>query len=122
MGAHQTRTTEFRSLYQNSLGQIVFLPHLQKLGYEYLGARIAAASSGPMSILIYENDPGSRISILTWCENKPDGKFILPPGFDNVQIRYCWQSGLGFAVIGDPADTNFNSVAQTIFSQLEKRK
>jgi anti-sigma factor RsiW len=99
----------------NSLGlaHAPVLPDLSSRGFRPLGARLLATSEGAAAMVLYEAEPGHRISFYL----RPARHFI--PGTrgwsegGGLRVRYWYRGGYGFAVVGRADDPRTWEIERT---------
>ncbi len=104
--------------YKKSFGRGVELPDLDDLGYKFVGGRLVPWSQGQLGLNLYQNNKGSRASVLTWPAKTPWERTQLPAKFENVQVQYHWQDGIGYAVMCDEGNDDFASIAKAVLGFL----
>lgn len=91
----------------NRLHQPVKVPDLAGAGYRLMGGRLIATSHGPAAMLMYDNDHGSRIVVVTRPMNGTDETAAMTPHASGNVSGFAWaDGGTGYSLVGQvPADT-----------------
>lgn len=101
------------------MGRKPVLPDLSKSGYRLMGGRMIATSHGAGLMLMYDDDRGTRLVMLTRPMLADQNKPMAPHAQGNVE-GWSWASGgMGYSLVGVlPADT-LHPLADDIRHQTE---
>ncbi|MBU70293.1 MAG: transcriptional regulator [Cupriavidus sp.] len=113
------------------LGARLPVPDLGAQGFRLIGGRLGASEGGPMAILMYESDDGTRLSLqLTrMAQGTPDTAFRLermPPSVarqpaGRAAMAFYWvDRDLGFALAGPLERDRLLALAQTVYQQSQR--
>jgi anti-sigma factor RsiW len=64
----------------------------------------------------FESPEGARLAVVFWPGDQPPTKLDRIGRQENVAARYWLGDGFSFAVMGDPANPDLESVADAVFS------
>lgn len=100
------------------LGRKPVLPDLSKSGYRLMGGRIVSSPHGAGLMLMYDNDRGTRLVMLT----RPmiaDAEKTMTPHSEGLVDGWSWASrGMGYSLVGTLSSEALHPVADDIRKQL----
>ncbi|MDL2406063.1 anti-sigma factor [Rhizobium calliandrae] len=99
----------------------VMLPDLSASGYRLMGGRVTATAHGPGLMLMYDNDHGTRIVLLTRPmlvdQDKP-----MAEHSEGTTTGVTWASdGMGYSLVGPSTSQDLHPLADDIRHQVETR-
>jgi anti-sigma factor RsiW len=111
-------TDDLMVLASATIGGSVAIPDLTKAGYRLMGGRVVPTSHGSGFMLMYDNDKGSRLVMLTRRMKVDQDKQMVAS--DQRDIRsWSWASnGLGYSIVGAIASDELHPIADEIRSQI----
>jgi anti-sigma factor RsiW len=100
------------------LSHPVRLPDLAPAGYRFMGGRIIATAHGPAAMLMYDDDKGVRLVMLT-RPMEVDQNAAMTSSHRGELGGYSWaDKGLGYSVVAPLADGTLHPLADEIRRQL----
>jgi anti-sigma factor RsiW len=114
------------------LGAALQVPDLHQQGFRLIGGRLGASEGGPMAILMYEDDAGTRLSLQLrrMAQGTPDTAFRLermPPrtparsATARATMAFYWvDRDLGFALAGPLERERLLALAQLVYQQYQR--
>lgn len=100
------------------LGRKPVLPDLSKSGYRMMGGRIVSTPHGAGLMLMYDNDRGSRLVMLSRPMKVDQNKAMVSFSKDNVD-GWSWASdGMGYSVVGSLPSHELHPLADDIRRQI----
>jgi anti-sigma factor RsiW len=113
--AHSADLTTWLS---NRLARPVVPIDLAAAGYRFMGGRLVATDHGPAALFMYDDDKGTRLSLLIRPMAKVDmeapPRAIKANGVDG----YAWaQRGMGFSLVGATSSANLEQLTTQIRSK-----
>jgi anti-sigma factor RsiW len=99
----------------------VTLPDLSASGYRLMGGRVTATAHGPGLMLMYDNDHGTRLVLLTRPmlvdQNKP-----MAEHSEGTTTGVTWASdGMGYSLVGPSTSEDLHPLANDIRHQIETK-
>ncbi|MBB3456114.1 anti-sigma factor RsiW [Rhizobium sp. BK313] len=99
----------------------VSLPDLSASGYRLMGGRVTATTHGPGLMLMYDNDHGTRLVLLTRPmlvdQNKP-----MDEHSEGTTTGFTWASnGMGYSLVGPSTSEDLHPLANDIRHQVETK-
>jgi anti-sigma factor RsiW len=110
------RTAELLSWISRSFEREISPPNLAELSYEYRGGQLLPISGASIGFFQFESPEGARLAVVFWPGDQPPTKLDRIGRQENVAARYWLGDGFSFAVMGDPANPDLESVAEAVFS------
>ncbi len=110
------RKDAFMKRIEQIFGRELQHPDLSEFGYRYLGGRVLPWSGGSVVLQIYENDRGQRASVVVWSEDSRSQGLGELVDLADVRTSYEWADGLGYAVICDEDNEDFDSVVNAVIN------
>lgn len=103
------------------LGRPVTLPDLSASGYRLMGGRMTATAHGPGLMLMYDNDHGTRLVLLTRPmlvdQNKP-----MAEHSEGSTLGFTWANdGMGYSLVGPSKAVELHPLANDIRRQVETK-
>jgi anti-sigma factor RsiW len=109
------RTSELEDWITQRFGRRIDFPDLTADGYEFTGGNIVPGAGFEKVFFLYSRSEGGRISIVAWATNeKPTQKLGLAE-FDKIAARYWFSDGLGYAVVGESADSTLEKLSNFVY-------
>lgn len=120
------------------LGAPLPVPDLRQQGFHLIGGRLGVGEGGPMAILMYEADDGTRLSLQLrrMPQGTPDTAFRLErmpsasagrspaaslPNAGNATMAFYWvDRDLGFALAGPLDRDRLLALAQAVYQQYQR--
>lgn len=100
------------------MGRKPILPDLSKSGYRLMGGRVVSTAHGAGLMLMYDNDRGTRLVMLT----RPmvvDQTRAMAPSSENKVDGWTWASnGLGYSLVGSLPSEALHPLADDIRKQV----
>jgi anti-sigma factor RsiW len=112
------RQDAFMKRIERIFGRELDHPDLSEFGYKYLGGRVLPWSGGSVVLQIYENDKGQRASVVVWSEESRSEGLGELADLDGLRTSYEWAEGLGYAVICDEDNEDFDRVANAVIDRF----
>jgi len=108
----------FREFADATVGRPVTIPDLSTAGYRLMGGRVVPTAHGPGLMLMYDNDKGSRLVMLTRPMAVDQDKPMVAT--DTADVRgWSWaKNGLGYSLVGALPHTDLHSIANMARSQV----
>jgi anti-sigma factor RsiW len=110
------RTTELMAWISRSFDREISPPDLAGLSYEYRGGQLLPISGQNIGFFQFESPDGARLAVVFWPGDQPPTKLDRIGRQENVAARYWLGDGFSFAVMGDPANPDLESVAEAVFA------
>lgn len=110
------REEELSKWLEKSFGRKISRPRFDDAGYQYLGGRIVPWAGGRMGLQLFESNNGNRAAFIFWPEEKSPKQNQLHRilKIDDVQMKSYWQDGLGYAMVTDKANNDFENLANIV--------
>ena len=114
------------------LGAPLQVPDLHAQGFRLIGGRLGASEGGPMAILMYESDDGTRLSLQLrrMAQGTPDTAFRLErmpqanparASAGRAAMAFYWvDHDLGFALAGPLERERLLALAQAVYQQYQR--
>jgi len=101
------------------MGRKPVLPDLSKSGYRLMGGRMISTSHGAGLMLMYDDDRGTRLVMLTRPMLADQNKPMVPHAQGNVE-SWSWASGgMGYSLVGTLSADTLHPLADDIRHQAE---
>lgn len=114
--------TQLASFASSTLGRAAVLPDLSKSGYRLMGGRAIATIHGPGFMLMYENDKGSRLVMLTRKMAVDQNKAMVGHA-DGRLNGWSWANdGMGFSLVGSTDSEVLHPLADDVRSQVSGQR
>ena len=114
------RSDELASWISRSLSTEFAPPALEDLGYRYLGGRLLPGATSKIGAFMFENADNVQVVVFFWPTDAPPQDVINVSRRDNLETRFWFGDGFGFAVIGDGSASDIQEVAEAVFSFYAK--
>jgi anti-sigma factor RsiW len=113
------RQPELASWISRSFERNIEPPDLETLDYRYIGGRLMPSLQGRIGSFMFENEDSSRLAVFFWPRTAPPSKVIELSRDDDVETRFWFGDGFGFAVVGHTGDAGVDQVANQVFDYYE---
>ncbi|MFK0334833.1 anti-sigma factor family protein [Rhizobium sp. NPDC090275] len=109
---------DLRILASATIGGTATIPDLSKAGYRLMGGRVVPTPHGSGLMLMYDDDKGNRLVMLTRRMQVDQDKPMVPS--DQRDIRgWSWaRNGLGYSLVGAISSEHLHTLADEIRSQI----
>jgi len=114
-------TAELVEWATQRLGRKPILPDLSKSGYRMMGGRIVSTSHGAGLMLMYDNDRGSRLVMLSRPMTADQNEKMTPHSQANVDGWSWAASGMGYSLVGSLPIAELHPLADDIRRQVSAR-
>lgn len=102
----------------NRLHQPVKVPDLATSGYRLMGGRLIATSHGPAAMLMYDDDRGSRIVVVTRPMNGIDENAAMTAQSKGSVTGFAWaDGGTGYSLVGQIPTETLKPIANEVRRQ-----
>ncbi|UHS61300.1 anti-sigma factor [Agrobacterium vaccinii] len=101
-----------------TLGRSVAIPDLSKAGYRVMGGRIIPTAHGPGLMLMYDDDKGSRLVMLTRPMNVDQNKPMVASSTGDVRGWSWAKNGMGYSLVGSMPHEDLHPIADAVRSQI----
>lgn len=124
----QGRPVEIRAEDQSALvtwaskrlNQPVAIPDLSASGYRFMGGRVVATPHGPALLLMYDDDQGTRLVMLSRPMNI-DRDSAMAPHASGAIASFSWaHDGIGYSLVGSLAPESLHPIADEARRQLAR--
>jgi len=103
------------------LGRDVTIPDLSAAGFRLMGGRIVATAHGPAAMLMYDDDHGTRLVMLTH-RMAVDQNTPMAPQANGDLNGYTWaDKGLGYSLVGPTPQDRLHPLANEVRKQLSSK-
>lgn len=103
------------------IGRKPILPDLSKSGYRMMGGRIVSTPHGAGLMLMYDNDRGSRLVMLSRPMTIDQNQAMTPHARGNVDGWSWASSGMGYSLVGSLSLDELHPLADDIRRQVSAR-
>jgi anti-sigma factor RsiW len=110
------RSVELASWISRSFSKEFAPPDLEDLGYLYLGGRLLPGVTSKIGAFMFENASSQQVVVFFWPTDAPPQDVINVSHQDQLETRFWFGTGFGFAVIGDSSSSDIQQVAEAVFS------
>jgi len=101
------------------MGQKPVLPDLSKSGYRLMGGRVVSTPHGAGLMLMYDNDQGTRLVMLTRPMAVDQTRTMTPHSQGKVD-GWAWASnGMGYSLVGSLSSEALHPLADDIRQQVQ---
>jgi len=114
------RRDELMSWISRSFSKEFAPPDLEDLGYRYLGGRLLPGGASKFGAFMFENANNEQLVVFFWPTDAPPQDVINVSHKDEVETRFWFGDGFGFAVIGNSSISDIQQVAEAVFSFYEE--
>ncbi len=113
-----TDTDELVRWASQRLGRPIAVPRLEAAGYRFMGGRLVSTAHGPAVLLMYDNDHGTRLVMLTRPMAIDRDAPMRPLSRDGVN-GFVWASdGLGYSLVGPAEPAVLHPIADEMRRQI----
>ncbi|MCG2601319.1 MAG: anti-sigma factor, partial [Achromobacter sp.] len=111
-------TPELVSWVSQRLNHAVSVPDLSQSGYRYMGGRLVATEHGPAALFMYDDDRGTRVTMLV-RPMKVEGDMKMVPHRQDGVAGYSWaDQGLGYSLMSSLDPDSIHRLADETRRQL----
>lgn len=111
--------TTLVSWISQRLNYSVSVPDLRSSGYRYMGGRLVSTEHGPAGFFMYDDDMGTRVTLLV-RPMKTQGKMKMVPHSQDGVTGYSWADrGLGYSLMASLGTENMHNLADEARRQLQ---
>lgn len=104
------------------LNSSVSVPDLSSSGYRYMGGRLVATEHGPAGLFMYDDDRGTRVTLLM-RPMKVQGEMKMVPHSQDGVAGYSWaDQGLGYSLMSGVGSVNIHDLADKARLQLQSQR
>lgn len=115
---YTTDTAELVQWISGRLNRPVKVPDLASSGYRLMGGRLVATQHGPAAMLMYDDDHGSRVVVLTRPMSSADQNAPMTAHADGGATGFAWaDSGIGYSLVGEAPAESLRPVANQVRRQ-----
>jgi anti-sigma factor RsiW len=109
---------DLKNLVSVTIGGSAIIPDLSKAGYRLMGGRVVPTPHGSGLMLMYDDDKGNRLVMLTRRMQVDQDKPMVAS--DQHDIRgWSWaRNGLGYSLVGAIGSEHLHTIADEIRSQI----
>ncbi len=115
------RRDEFVSWISRSFSKEFAPPDLEDLGYHYLGGRLLPGATSKIGAFMFGNANNEQVVVFFWPTDAPPQDLIKVSHQDDLETRFWFGDGFGFAVIGNSSIGDIQQVAEAVFSFYEEQ-
>ncbi|WP_368517645.1 anti-sigma factor [Rhizobium sp.] len=101
-----------------TLGRSATIPDLSKAGYRLMGGRVIPTAHGPGFMLMYADDRGSRLVLLTRPMMVDQDKPMVASEKGNIRGWSWAKNGLGYSLVGSLTHEDLHLIADAVRSQV----
>lgn len=101
-----------------TLGRSAAIPDLSKAGYRLMGGRVIPTAHGPGFMLMYDDDKGTRLVMLTRPMMVDQNKPMVASKTGNVRGWSWAKNGLGYSLVGALPHEDLHPIADAVRSQI----
>ena len=107
-----------KQLASSTLGASAVIPDLSKAGYRLMGGRVVSTLHGPGVMLMYDNDQGSRLVMLSRKMLVDQNKAMVGSSSGAINGWSWANDGLGYSLVGSVPSDKLHSFADAVRSQV----
>jgi anti-sigma factor RsiW len=111
-------TDTLAQVASKTLGTHVVFPDLSKSGYRLMGGRVISTTHGPGFMLMYDDDKGSRLMMLSRPMVVDEDKPMVGHSEGSVGSWTWADNGMGFSLIGSGPAEFLHPIADEVRSQV----
>jgi anti-sigma factor RsiW len=111
-------TGTLAQLASETLGTHAVFPDLSKSGYRLMGGRVISTTHGPGFMLMYDDDKGSRLMMLSRPMVVDEDKPMVGHSEGSVGSWTWADNGMGFSLIGSGPAEFLHPIADEVRSQV----
>ncbi|MGN7295252.1 anti-sigma factor family protein [Rhizobium sp. SAFR-030] len=101
-----------------TLGRVAAIPDLTKAGYRLMGGRVIPTAHGNGFMLMYDDDRGSRLVMLTRRMAVDQNKPMVASKNGDVQGWSWAKNGMGFSLVGSIPHEDLHPIADVARAQI----
>ncbi len=101
-----------------TLGRSAAIPDLSKIGYRLMGGRVIPTAHGPGLMLMYDDDKGTRLVMLTRPMMVDQNKPMMPSQTGDVRGWSWAKNGMGYSLVGALPHEDLHPIADAVRSQI----
>lgn len=109
---------DLKVLASATIGGEAVIPDLRKSGYRLMGGRVVPTSHGSGLMLMYDNDKGSRIVLLTRRMQVDSDRPMVPSDHHDIHGWSWAKQGMGYSLVGGMNSDDLHPIADDIRSQI----
>lgn len=102
----------------DTLGNATTIPDLSKAGYRLMGGRVIPTAHGPGFMLMYDDDKGSRLVMLTRRMTVDQNKPMAESSRGAVRGWTWAKDGMGYSLVGSLPSQALHPLADAVRSQI----
>ncbi|WP_313606538.1 anti-sigma factor family protein [Rhizobium sp.] len=107
-----------KSFASSTLGETTIIPDLSKAGYRLMGGRAVPTPHGSGFMLMYDNDNGSRLVMLTRRMQVDQDRAMVASEQGGIHGWSWAKDGLGYSLVGMVGSEELHPIADDIRSQI----
>jgi anti-sigma factor RsiW len=111
-------TDALRQLATAALGTTTVIPELTAAGYRLMGGRVVPTAHGPALMLMYDDDKGSRVVMLTRHMLVDQDKPMISSERGAVAGWSWTKKGMGYSVVGSLPSDKLHPIADAMRVQI----
>jgi anti-sigma factor RsiW len=101
-----------------TLGRSAAIPDLSKAGYRLMGGRVIPTAHGPGLMLMYDDDKGTRLVMLSRPMMVDQNKPMVASQTGDVRGWSWAKNGMGYSLVGALPHEQLHPVADAVRSQI----
>jgi anti-sigma factor RsiW len=102
------------------LSHPVAVPDLAASGYRFMGGRLLATSQGPAVLLMYDDDQGKRLVMVTRAM-AADQHMPMSQHERNAVVGFAWaDKGMGYSLVGPLPPEVLHPIANEVRRQIDR--
>ncbi len=101
-----------------TLGRSAAIPDLSKAGYRLMGGRVVPTAHGPALMLMYDDDKGSRLVMLTRQMVVDQDKPMVASETGGVRSWSWAKNGMGYSLVGALPHADLHPIADVMRLQV----
>ncbi|NKL23404.1 anti-sigma factor family protein [Rhizobium leguminosarum] len=110
--------TDLKQIASGVVGSAVAIPDLSKVGYRLMGGRVIPTSHGPGFMVMYDDDKGNRLVMLTRRMQVDQDKPMVASTQQDVHGWSWAENGMGYSLVGSLAPDRLHPIADAVRSQI----
>jgi anti-sigma factor RsiW len=100
------------------LNHLVVIPDLSASGYQFMGGRLVATSTGPAGLLMYDDTHGTRLVLLVH-PMAPDANAKMTEHQQGPVGGFAWATeGIGYSLVGPATNKELHPLANEVRRQI----
>jgi anti-sigma factor RsiW len=109
---------DLKRLASATIGSPAAIPDLSAAGYRLMGGRVVPTPQGSGFMLMYDNDKGNRLVMLTRRMLVDQDKPMVASGQSDIRGWSWAKNGLGYSLVGEMASEDLHPIADEIRSHI----